>query len=276
MSLDIASAAVDYITVTTKNVDFIDYLVGEGVRLAEQAVQLGDVTKKAGFQGYAGRRTGPVFWGVRHDGALLVVSGAAAQGACELLDWERVKPTRIDLQVTVRYRPHRPFIARALNELMRERLKLGLPDVPPSPVFIDRHGRGDQFTVGVRSSPRYGRIYDKQEESGSEAYLGCWRYEVEYKRICAVDAVRRCAEAGWSAETCIGLVAAQYAAWHIFTPFGGGTPIVLGSIGRRDADAERTLRWLRTQVAPSIEKLHRTATRDEIIEALGLTHDGIW
>lgn len=265
----IISAAVDYLTVTTRNTDYTEYLLGEGHRFMQQEIRNGATEEKSGFQGYAGRQAGAVFWGFRADGAILRVSGPAAQGVAELLDWERVKATRIDVQVTVALPEYDPGVALRLHQRNVERRRKGDARVPPSPLYNGREGEGDEYKIGVRSSPRYGRLYDKWKESGDEAYRNAWRWECEFKKMVAPEVVATLASNGWSASACIAIVSTQFGAWHCAPIFRGDALAAKGSKGRRDADAERVLTWLARQVAPAIEKLRAAGYEDAALEALG-------
>lgn len=268
-SPEIISAAVDWITVTSSTPDHTEYLLGEGHRLLQQEVRNGATEQKSGFQGYTGRAAGSVFWGLRKDGALLRHSGPGAHSTCELLDWARVKATRVDVQVTARYGEYHDDLAARTSQLVSERQKMDDPRVPPSPDFRKRHGRGDEFRVGARSSPRYGRLYDKWRESGEDWAKYAWRWECEFKKMVAPATVLTLARHGWSPEACASVVNAQWRAWHLNPPWRGGALPVAGSIGRRDSDPERVLRWLKTQVAPAVEKLIVAGYEDAALTALG-------
>jgi len=132
------------------------------------------------------------------------------------------------------------------------------------------YGTGQTLYIGSRESPRFGRIYDKQAQDEDPACERCVRFEIEYKKVCAPLV------AAWLLqEQNLGIAAAQsvvgqLAEWGIELDLGLEGRLVAGSVGRRNFDSDRVLKWLREQVAPSIEKLLQAVDTETIEEALGL------
>jgi DNA relaxase NicK len=270
MKPKIIEAAADYVTASGRGSEAERNITGAGELMLAQQARLGNKPKAAKRQGYDGWRCGSLFYGHRADGMLFELSGPAAHQACENLDWGLVRASRLDIQVTVEHSLYRPDVARELSDWVeRERWRMD-PEIPVHPRFHAGHGEGDGFTIGKRGSPRYGRIYDKQQESGDPLYARCWRWEVEYRKVAARAACDVLDAAGWHPDRVAGMVGRQFRDWHIIPPFELDAEHLRASIGRRDHDSERTLKWLGHQVRPSIDKLLATVDRQTVLEALGL------
>jgi DNA relaxase NicK len=125
--------------------------------------------------------------------------------------------------------------------------------------------------LGDRTSSYFGRVYDKEVQSGDAAYTGCWRYEVECKSPVAAEVARMAYEVpdlvtfaaryvwGWWQERGVAPVYEVRSAYQEAT-----------STRRSSAD-ENTLGWLRQAVRPSVERLIKRGRILETYDALGLT-----
>lgn len=267
------SADIDYVTITATDAAGSEEIERVGWLLVGQLRRNGDRLKAGGTQGYQGWRCGKLFFGQRQDGAMMDIKGSAAGNACRLVDWSKVRATRLDCQVTVLFHQDAPRVASALSQWVEdERERTG--DYPmPSPHFHGGHGAGDGFTIGKRGSPRYARIYNKGRQSKERADDRSWRYEVEYRRVVARNAVELLSKTDWSAAAIAGVVGGQFSEYRISIPVDHHATLVAGSIGRRDHDTERVIKWLREQVAPAIDRLLGTVDMPTVLEALGITFD---
>lgn len=270
-NVQLAGAGIDWITCTATSPAGRSNLTRLWAKYSAQESRKGAATKKSAFQGFQGAGCGAVFFGRREEVLLFRVSSSLADEVFPELDHQEVKLTRIDLQLTFRLAAYNGRIAEELAD-RRERARQD-PAAPlvPSQSLLKGFGRGDTLTIGSRSSPRYGRIYDKQKESATEAYERCWRYEIEYKRVMAPKVAQWLAGQPDRAAAIVGAVKGEFEGWGIECPTNAAPARVAGSIGRRTFDTDRALAWLRSQVAPSVEKLLGTVGPFDILEALGLT-----
>lgn len=266
----IIAAGVDGLTVTSTLPAAQECLLYIFNRGAAQAERLGDNKKKMGFQGFQGWKVGPWFYGRREDLWLLRVMGAPAHDCFHDLPWPGLHCSRVDVQVTLQLPAYNGAIARQVGD-MRQAFATEAKGKPrPAQDLHGLYAPGQTLDIGSRESPRFGRIYNKQEQSGEEVYERSWRFEVEYKKVCAPLV------AAWlrqepdlriaAIQSCVG----QFEEWGVPLAVGVAGKLIAGSIGRRDFDSERSMKWLREQVGPTIEKLLKTVDRESIEEALGL------
>lgn len=134
---------------------------------------------------------------------------------------------------------------------------------------------GDTLYVGSRQSSNYGRLYDKGVESGIAEPGLCWRYEVELKSPKSTGA----AKTMWDIMNgCEGVHSAiQGFVWAWFDQ-RGVTPLFPadgGNVMRLQtetivASPEKTLRWLRSQVQPSVKRLFEAGLGRLVLEELGI------
>ena len=234
-----------------------------------QAVVVGFIPRFEQRYGYEGFRCGSFFFGRRGASTMLIVSSADALGIAPVVDWENCHATRIDLQVT----SWRDFVAN-WAQIQKENLVRAIEENTgnklPEPVIISpREGKGDTLAIGDRSSPRFGRLYDKGAESDDEYYANSWRYEVEYKGAAVAHILRGLRQARFSARYILNTVAGQYDNWRIERTFAAESPIRPAALGRRKTDTDRKLEWLSTQVRGTVDKLRKLGLELDVLAALG-------
>lgn len=269
-NVETKEVGIDYLTITSKVGEGKKALVQLWLKHRAQLERLGDTLKKQGFQGYQGEACGPLMFGRKEDSFLLKLSSGGALELFSEVPWEHCHCSRIDLEVTIQLPSYNPLIAKALSD--RRKAYFARIGKPPKPIqeYPDRAGRGDEFKIGSRESPRYGRVYDKWKESKDERYLNCWRWEVEYKGVVAPKIVEFLLQEKSLHGAIQAALLGQFDEWGIEVPIVANGVLVAGSIGRRAFDSERVMNWLGKQVAPSIERLSGTVDRESILEALGL------
>lgn len=134
---------------------------------------------------------------------------------------------------------------------------------------------GDTLYIGSRQSQNYGRLYDKGAESGIHEPGFCWRYEVELKTPKSTEAARTMYEIVTNGQSAHNAIQAFVWAWF---DQRGVTPIFPtngGSVMRLQtetiiASPEKTLRWLRSQVQPSVKRLFEAGMGRLVLEELGI------
>lgn len=222
--------------------------------------------------GYYGTQIGQAAWGESGQGLIIQASGGAASNLFrQSVPYANV--TRLDLQVTVWYKEYYPDVARlAAEQAYSARDKR--PRRAVKMRYIDGYGLGDTLYVGRRGADsRFLRIYDKWRESGeSEEYLHSWRYEVELTDRYALVAYRELQGLGETDATVAGMVSSEFARRGLSLPvLVEKLEVPVSSRKRRMPDTDRRMRWLREQVAPSLERLLADGvSRDDIFSALGL------
>lgn len=268
---ELVGQGVDWITCTATTQGGRANLTRLWAKYSSQQTNLGEKTKKGGFQGFQGALCGCVFFGRREETLLLRVSGNLADEVFPQIELAQVKFTRLDFQVTVRLPVYDGSIAQDLAwRRAHDAEHLG-ETLSPKQRLVQGYGEGDTLYIGSRTSPRFGRLYDKQKESPTEAYDRCWRFEIEYKRVMAPKVAEWLERQPDPARAIAEAVKGQYEAWDIECPVNARAELIPGSIGRRTFDNDRALGWLHTQVRPSVEKLLATVHVEDILEALGLT-----
>jgi len=143
-------------------------------------------------------------------------------------------------------------------------------NTPKPSMWIGSEG-GITAYLGDRTSSYFGRIYDKEVESGDVAYTGCWRYEVECKSAVAAEVARM----AYATPDLVAFAAGYVWGWW---DERGVEPIFTVETSYREATAtrhsqadENTLGWLRQAVRPSVERLIGRGRILETYDALGLT-----
>lgn len=269
------SIGVDYWRITTADVDAKRRLLMIWAKRRQQLEVLGDKLKKGGMQGFQGERVGPLFVGRKDEMLMLQASGSLADELFSEVPWAAVHCTRLDVQCTVKTSHYAPLLAAYLGDARADPFLAKGKEPHPTQNLHVGYGKGDTLYIGSRMSPRFGRVYDKQLESQDERYMGCWRYEVEYKDPVADQVVKYLLQEQNRARAVQEVCKGQFDEWGVEMPSGVPGVLVAGSIGRRVYDSERALNWLRTQVAPTVDRLLGTVDLDTVMESLGLKDGGI-
>lgn len=207
------------------------------------------------LQGYDGWGVDKLFWGERHDGAIVSASGWAAEIAAQQ-PWPYIKPTRIDLQCTIWVDPAIPMdyilaIERALYELYERE-----PHRKRKLTWVGNNFGGRTLYVGSENSHRRIRIYDKGAESCDAHYQGAVRVEPQYRHDMAQKAYE--ALAGFNGDwrdRAVAMVAAEMdRVGFPLRDLGNASAPLAPTVNSR-TNNDRRMRWLRDQVRPAIERL---------------------
>lgn len=262
-------AGMDWLTAVSRN-EIGGRNLEELYRVREaEAVTVGFLPTFDQKYGYEGFRCGKLFFGRRGESSMLIVSSSDAQQLAQVIDWENCHATRIDLQVTS-WRNYVENWAETQKAALENAIEANTGNKLPEPVLIvPRKGKGQTLAVGSRSSPRYGRLYDKGAESGDEYYASSWRYEVEYKGDAATHILRALRTARFGTDFILRSVAGQFDAWHISRTFNTQSPIRPAPLGKRRTDVQRKLDWLNKQVRGTVDKLRELGLELDALAALG-------
>lgn len=223
------------------------------VRMTGAAHGVSRETKPATWLGYMGERIDGAFFGGRHDGALVRLSGRMASTYALQVLGRGFRPSRLDLQVTIPCGPDASDILEHMFNDQIDRAK-GRKRGPTLAYWRDVSGPTG-MSIGARSSQIYCRVYDKGKESNDEVYAGCLRFEVELKGLAALAYADGLERAQDDQHTILRMVAGVFRVRGIVLP---GLEQVQGltySLGAVQTPTESRMAWLSKQVAPSVREL---------------------
>lgn len=272
----VIEAQADYLTASAHGHDAAANLQLWGLLRLHEQDQAGNKRRPFRLRGYEGVGCGAVELGQRDDAATLVrLAGDAAavhlSDALSLAD----RVSRVDLAVTVRYRPADPHVG-ANTYRDAECFHTANPTSALPWRVTDADG-GSTTYVGKRGSDNMLRVYNKEAECiasrdapGAERYRGCWRWELEAKGGLALPLAIAVNERSDRAA----YVQAYVHGWamaHGITPTWeplGSQELIPGF--RRRSDADTRLAHIRRTVSPSVAWLIEAGYEAEVRRALGL------
>jgi hypothetical protein len=273
-NLIILDSAVDWLTITAKRGAPADALHTRAHGLLHQSVSAGNLLSIFRANGYRGEKAGGVSYGRRHDGSILTLTSCeAARSALSFLG-DDYHVTRLDLQITCADETTCASRAEIAYHLLQDSSRRRGRPISAS-LRINSYG-GQTLYLGKPSSDVIARLYDKGIEKKIAQAGACWRYETQYRRDSAgrVSTALRESEA---VHDCIATLVATH-----FSTRGVAVPKVKGDFApshlqseiyyskREETDNERSLRWLSTFVASTVERLIDCGRRDDVLRALGL------
>ena len=272
-TIDEVYAHIDWLTLTVPEPreDYQD-TVHAWTEIVRREQDAGAILRPATLNGYAGVQAGQAFVGTRPDGAMIQLSGGAADTYLMAAHRAGVAVPRIDLAVTVRYREMHLLIAEgAYLHAMATNSKRPVQTRRKLSIIHNSEG-SDTTYIGAPSSAQRGRIYNKDKQSGDEAWRNCWRWEVQFRNPLAAQAAAQVVSRGTLDRNVVqGLVADWFEVRGVTLDVGApAAPAALPATFRERSDTERQLTWLRTQVAPTVRRLIETGLYNEAIQALGL------
>lgn len=224
------------------------------------------------WRGYEGFECGQARWGEREDSLYCQLSGHASSLSWGTLLHHRVNVTRFDLQVTVKDAPLWCDLAeQQFRELESDRERQR--SAGTYSWYVTRP-HGSTLYIGAPESDVRLRLYDKAAESGGRYPAGSWRYEVQARNGVAGTLAADLDYRSGSAIPGDGAVYQRFASRGCRPAFRPSGARLLGVVPRPATDAERTLRWLDTQVRPAINRLTLHGRGDDARRALGHDVDG--
>jgi hypothetical protein len=234
--------------------------------------QHGNTIREGTFRGYDGHWCGGAFAGIRDEDAYVHIPGAWAGRLWGQLHREDAHYSRLDLQATVRFGTENNDYGRnAYAIAVNHNLQRPRAQQRKISGWYDSDG-GYTLYIGARSSNHYCRLYNKAAASEDEVYDRCWRFEVELHNESATKAARYIYNGSKSQPR-----AAASTVWQYFRDRGIEPPYTRESeenavlaIAAPTTDLERKLRWLNTQVAPTVRLLLEHSPRAIVLASLGL------
>lgn len=277
-TLKILDSAVDWLTVTAKRGATADSLIALGDGLLHESITQGNRLFLFKSMGYHGRKAGGVSVGRRHDGGILTLSSGAAALSAEPLLGGAYHVTRLDLQTTVFDESQNASRGEIAYHLMQDRPKTAGRPLSAS-LRLNSSG-GQTLYLGSSKSDVLGRLYDKGVESKAAEAGACWRYEVQYRRRPAEATARALGESENLHGAIASLVTDFFSHRGVVVPDAERSPAVHTLqyenlyFSKREADSDRSLRWLNTFVASTVKRLVDLGQRKAVMRALGLDEAG--
>lgn len=240
--------------------------------LAELADE-GHMVQNFGLMGYRGLKVGGSFVGRREDSVYCQLAGAAAGTYFQRIARGDLHISRLDLAVTVRYTTMPNTLGEAAygDAVEADRARLGSARRRKIWYMAGSDG-GYTLYVGSPLSEERGRLYNKEVQNETPEYARCWRYETVYRndRAMAVFEALSSTKELYRATMCCSLVGTWYQSRGIVCDWLSTPHQSIRSIQKGlPTDAEKKIKWIRTQVKPSILWLIEHGYREEMLSALG-------
>jgi hypothetical protein len=236
----------------------------------EEVQSKGNTYKRRSLLGFDGWESGGCFVGSNETMHYAQFAGKYANDAYKMLDHPKVHISRIDIQITVQYdielpKEGRYQYARAIHH------NKALPEHRQRKIHLYAGSDGgDTIYLGSPSSDTRGRLYNKEKQSNDAAYKRSWRYEVVYRNKVAGSMFRRVISADSEATASI---LSEVINWYHER---GVEVLDVGSEQRETArapkapasDVDRKLKWIKSQVVPTIRKLAELGYAEELMETI--------
>lgn len=239
---------------------------------AEELADRGETVRDGTLLGYRGMYVGKLFFGQREDGTFIRATGPLAMECFERMYVESMHVSRMDLQVTAWFSPNDEKVGKMsqrLATLYNESLSAARRRKITS---YENNEGGYTLYIGSRTSDHYCRLYNKFAESKEEIYRGAWRYEVELHNQSAT----RCAVAlnlqyEHMKSSILATVREYYQERGVYLTWAHAAEGPLSwAVDRGMSDDETSLRWLSTQVRPTVARLIKKGYTADVLAALDL------
>lgn len=176
--------------------------------------------------------------------------------------------SRVDLQITARTgeapaQTIQKVYRRALAHTKKRRRG-------PTCTILKCSSGAHTVYLGKRQSDLFMRCYDKGAESGLDHYENAVRFEVELKGAACLSVLSRCASSGRPLLTAAAYVRGCFADRGVVLGIAA-MPLYAVSVPRSRSDVGRKLRWIQTQVGPSVKLLIASGYRLDVLRCLGLS-----
>jgi hypothetical protein len=218
-------------------------------------------------KGFSGWTTGHVDLGARWDCCIVRLHSHVAQESWWDVFQESTNTSRLDLQVTARFPAMDP--AKVVGQCWRRVRRCKAFGKGQQWHHHCDSSKGDSLELGRRVSERFGRIYDKQRESGLDHYDKCVRFELEAKGRCALRYVNALHGQTASYDAIRGLVRSYFQDRGLELELEATCSDLVGG-WRQPADIDRWLRWAAIGVRPRVQRAIACGKLDMLLDVLGL------
>ena len=242
--------------------DWFDIIRAERVRTG--------LIEDSGKLGYVGLQAGSAFWGRRHDGDMLIISGGEANAYLQQATALSPRIRRADWQVTYVVEQPELWPVHQARKQADEANAL-LPAGRQRKIHTHSDNReGYTLYVGSRQSDEFCRLYHKRAQAPERYPEGSWRWEVQFNGDKAGASVTAFLEASRTPEGyAMDLLRDWFRRRGIDTPWDSTSEIdsrftdVLPATPLVDK-----LNWLYTQVGPSARLLSDQGHTAEVMRVL--------
>lgn len=261
-------AGVDWLSCSAPRDERGDLLWETGTALLAAERGAGNREKPWRRFGLQGSLAGQVVLAFNAQHVFVQLSGERARTSWREPQMVASNTSRLDLQVTAKYDPSRTkTLSDTCYRIATSHERNGRP---ATAAIIHNSQGGSTLYLGSRSSDRFGRLYDKGVESGTEKPGVLWRWEVELKRAMAQLTAGELARVDVLEDEVAGLVEAHFERWGLH-PIVLSTGFDILSPFPEQVSDSRTLAWLETGVRPAVQRLIRAGKAAEVYRALGIS-----
>lgn len=264
-------AGIDWLTLTVGNdAEGIAEWRNRGIRALESLQRDGYVLKPRGLLGYYGVSAGNCFVGEREVDSMMQFTGPHADRFFDSVYRSDAHVSRIDIQVTVKTVERHANVAKeGYQAATKDNDSLPATRRRKLSIIMGSDG-GDTLYVGSPSSDQRGRVYNKEVQSEQPEHTRCWRYEVIYRNSRATPIAGAIYGRGSDhTDICVKYAAAWFGLRGVDVNwFFSGVLQPQPLIRTLPTDVEAKLRWLETQVRPTIAYLNELGFRDTLLQML--------
>lgn len=264
--LTIIESRVDWLTVSAKSPERLHGIAGIAAQGLLNEQMRGERLRTFHSLGWDTARAGMWTLAQNEKGGYVSVGGEDAERWSRSLLMLANHCSRIDYCTTIQFPTGLdnpiPAIMKDLNEAYGEdRLADNIQRY--SGLKKDRG-----ITIGRRTSPFFGRIYDKTLQSRGLYPRSCWRFEIELKRHASEHEHSLYLVEPKRLDLAGRIVRDHFRHWNVDVPGIHGPTIRLAKQLRKPSDADRALAWLARQVRPTVEWLFEIGRGEDVKRAL--------
>lgn len=253
MLTKLIETGLDWLTATSANTEVQEAMQSLWEQIIDEREVHSKYIKKGSWQQYIGQTIPHGFIGSRDDGVLVRLSGDLAYDYATLFIDLGCRPSRVDVQATVRATIPPNEIINTLYHSARQH-KPSIGRTPKLKMFTNREAVEGLY-VGSRNSEVFLRTYDKYLESREEEYKDCVRFECELKSFAARAFADKASILPVDRLMYIDLLKTLYSQRGMDIPVdGSGSEVVLHKTSSQTG-VESKMWWLSTQVAPTVRHL---------------------
>lgn len=221
--------------------------------------------QRAVFRGYQSKHVG---WGVSRGRCLVELRGNAAYNHALHAIGLAERVSRLDVQVSVFQHPYDHDMA--LNIYLGARTKAAQRGRPSTFRMQGESDGGTTLYVGSGASRYQARLYERFYKSHDKADKDVWRYEVQTRRERAMQMADILRESENTLHTVQGAVHRHFERRGVVPIFDPSAAVDIPPLPEPETDAERSLRWLGSSVAPALDRHRAWGSYQEAIQALGI------
>lgn len=271
MNVEYLTAGIDWLSMTMEeHHDDYAQFVNACYKELEKVAKEGNIYKERRMLGYDGHSVGNCFVGYNGHSSFANFTGHNASRAFDAVYSPNAHISRLDIQISVKFEVMPKNIAKEAYRAAK-RASDDLPNGRKRKVWIIVGSDGGDTTyVGSASSEQRARIYNKEVQSDNPDYLRTWRYEVVFKNDLSSRLACEISSRGLAKEQYITDVVCSWLSQRgIQLDYIRDSRRVALPIERTlPTDVERKLKWVNTQVAPTIKYLCDLGFRDTLLASL--------